>query len=393
MASMTPEQVSVECRRLLDNAKGSAVQVELSSELGQVINKARIRGYLVTNERIIATIDIPGNNITLVYADDGRENSGNQSQTQPKTMPKVDRHHHTYVAPKFFKDVIDMFNLPEPIDLLFVGPTGCGKTTFVKWLGDQLGRKVYLVRGSEELTKEELWGGKTVEIDENSKQNHIVYRRGIVVDAMLEGLDENGNEVGPPAILFVDEFAAIRAEVGLHFNHLAGCDDARRDIILDDGSPITSHSGFRMVFAGNTKGRGAADLAQMAYTAQSQALDISTLDRLTVMEFGYDRRAEKAILQQKTGDDRVTEKVLSIRDQVRQALRQSTLMTPFSTRTIVNVARQFQALKKLEKAIYYVVMTRLLPEEKTKYNEICFAVLGVDILKTFEDTSGDYDFM
>jgi len=385
-------EVAKQCRALLEKAKGGAATVPLNSPIGQAINKAKVRGHLVTNENIVATIDIPGNVITLIHADDADAGS-KAKKTQPKSTPKVDRHRHTYCPPRFYKDIIDMYNLPEPIDLLFVGPTGCGKTTFAKWLGDQLGRPVYLIRGSEELTKDELWGGKTVEIDEASQQNHIVYKDGVVVRAMLEGLDENGEEVGPPAILFVDEFAAIRSEVGLHFNHLAGCDDVRRTITLDDGRTITSHSGFRIIFAGNTKGRGAADLAQMAYTAQSQALDISTLDRLIVVEFGYDKRAEKAIMQQKTGDDRITEKVLQIRDQIRSHIKQGALSTPFSTRTIVNIARQYLAVNKLEKALYYACMTRLLPEEKVKYNEVCHTILAVDILKKFEDSSGDYDYM
>ena len=48
---------------------------------------------------------------------------------------------------------------------------------------------------------------------EGGRWHTLPYQKGIMEQAMVEGLDENGQEVSEPAILFIDEVTACPARV------------------------------------------------------------------------------------------------------------------------------------------------------------------------------------
>jgi hypothetical protein len=238
-----------------------------------------------------------------------------------------------------------------------------------------------------------FFGDKTIEVDPNTGQNHIVFQEGPVVKAMKCGLDEDGNEVGPPAILFLDEAGAIPSHVSIALNHLLESDDPRRSITLtaDGGRVVRSHSKMRIILAANTAGRGATDMSEASYTAQMDALDISLLNRIAMTyRFGYSRKIEKHIAMQKVGNDKVVSQIMKIRDAIRDNIRAGKLSTPFSTRQIVKIADAYRIYRDVAKAVYYTTFEQLLPEEKATYNEIIVAQVGVDILKQFAEDDVDY---
>ena len=207
-------------------------------------------------------------------------------------------------------------------------------------------------------------------------------------------MDEKGDEVGKPGVLFIDEIPSCPAHVAHGLNRIFESDDPRRTMVIaeDGGRVVRSHSGFRIVLAGTTVGRGATSMESSAYTAQHDALDISLLNRVAVFfRMGYDRGVEKRILLEKIGDDKVVKTLLSYRDSIRQALKEGKLTSPFSTAHLVHVADMHRVFGSLGKAIYYVIMEYVLPEEKAFYNEQAVAMLGTDILKQY--SQGDVDFM
>ena len=316
-----------------------------------------------------------------------------ETKKTPSRRPKPKRHQHSYVAPKMSQDILGVITDDASHILQLVGPTGCGKSTLVKYLGEQTGRKVYQINCRGDMGSEAFVGEKTIVVDKDSGQNKIVYQAGVVEQAFAEGLDENGQETGEPAILFIDELPACPAHVGHVLNRVFESDDPRRTLVLDiDGGRVCrSHSGLRIIVAGNTAGRGATSMDQTVYTAQLDALDLSLLSRVAVtFRMGYSKSVEKHILQEKIGDDKISQLILKYRDAVRGHIRAGKLSTPFTTRHIIAMADMYRIFGDIMKATYYTVVEQLLPEERAIYNETAVAVFGKDMLKQFVDNDVDY---
>ena len=290
------------------------------------------------------------------------------------------------------KDIMDVLLDDASHVLWFSGPTGTGKTVLAHYLANELDMELFQINCHPDMGDESFFGEKTIVVDPDTAQNKIEFQEGIVTKAMQAGLDADGNEVGKPGLLFIDE-AGSMPTTSIALNRLLESDDPRRTITLehDGGRVVRSHSKFRIILAANTTGRGATDMAQALYTAQMDALDGSLLNRIAMtFRFGYDRNVEKHIAMEKIGNDKVVSKVLKYRDAIRDNIRAGKLSTPFSTRSIVQIADAYRIFMDLPKAIYYTTFEQLLPEEKPVYNEIAVAQLGKDILKEFVQADIDY---
>lgn len=269
----------------------------------------------------------------------------------------------------------------------------CGKDRLVHFCGRELGREVIMLNCRGDMGSESFFGEKTITIDPITKQQIIAFQPGLCEKAFKTGLDEQGNEVGPPAILCINEAASAPSNVMIGINRMLESDDPRRTMVIDqDGArEIRSHSGLRIIFLSNTVGRGAMGQESMAYTAQLEALDISLGNRIAVfLKMGYDKEVERHILAEKIGDDRVAAMVLKFRDAIRDLIRQNRLTSPFSTGRIVHIADMYRVFGDLGKALYYTTFEFLLPEERAIYNEQAMAILGKDLLKEFTQNNMDY---
>ena len=377
------------------------------AEIAPVINKSRVRLDLSLKANI--TVETPKKGTTITFTRVGAAEDPDapsapasapaasapaapEKKTQPKSRPKPKRHQHSYRPPAIAKDVMDVL-LDDASHVIFLtGPTGTGKSVFAHYLCNELGRVLMQMNCHPNMGEEAFFGEKTIVVDEATGQNKIEFQEGIVTKAMQCGLDADGNEVGPAAILFIDEAGAMPT-TSIALNRLLESDDPRRTITLehDGGRVVRSHSKFRIILAANTTGRGATDMSQAMYTAQMDALDASLLNRVAMMfRFGYDRNVEKHIAMEKVGNDKVVGQILRFRDAIRDNIRADKLTTPFSTRSIVQISDAYRIFNDLAKAIYYTTFEMLLPEEKPVYNEIAIAKLGFDILKQFAQTDIDY---
>ena len=309
--------------------------------------------------------------------------------------PHMKRSQHTYRPPVMIKDIIDVLADEASHVVWFKGATGSGKTVAAHYIANALGRKMFQMNCHYGMSPESFVGERTIVIDEKTGQNCIKYQEGVVVKAMQEGLDADGNEVGKPALLFIDEAGAMPPQIAILLNRLLESDDPRRTMTLehDSGRVIRSHSGFRIILAANTCGRGANSMADAMYTAQTDALDISLLNRVAaVFRFGYDRKVEQSIVREKTGDDMVTVKILKFRDAIREAIKAGRLSTPFSTRHLVKISDMYRIFRDIPKAIYLSVMEQLLPTEMALYNETIIAHFGKDqdVVRKFTADNVDY---
>lgn len=395
---MAPDQVIKRVEDMLAKADGARFDVNAEPELAQGLHKARVRLDL-SQKGIAVTFPQPGETEAEVYRISGK-GGVRMTSTSPKAKAKPEKPAkatakvaHTYIPPTLSNDILAVISDDASHIIWLTGPTQCGKTTLLQWVASKLGRKMYRVNCRGDMGSEAFLGEKTVTIDPQTKQSIVTFQKGIVETAMTEGLDENGNEVGEPGILYVDEIAAAPAHVAIVLNRLFESDDARRSLVIDQdgGRVVRSHSGFRIVCSANTAGRGANTAEDMAYSAQGDALDISLLNRVSVcMRMGYDRKIEERIVLEKMGDDRKASELISFRDAIRKHLKAGKLSTPFSTKRLIDVANMFRVFGDLGKAIYYVLFEFLLPEEQAVYNETAVAVLGADLLKTYSDKSVDY---
>jgi MoxR-like ATPase len=312
---------------------------------------------------------------------------------RPAAKPQPKRSQHTYRAPAMVKDVIDVIADEASHVVWFKGPTGCGKTVAAHYIAQALDRQLFQLNCHFGMGPESMVGERTIAIDEKSGQNFIKYQEGIVVKAMTCGLDKDGNETGRPGLLFIDEAGAMPTQIAILLNRLLESDDPRRTITLehDGGRIVRSHSGFRIILAANTCGRGANSMADAMYTAQTDALDISLLNRIAaVFKFGYDREVEQNICMEKVGDDKVARNILQFRDKIREYIKAGRLSTPFSTRHIVKIADMYRIFRDVPKAVYLAVMEQLLPQEMALYNETIVAMFGVDISKNSTAKNVDY---
>lgn len=397
---MTIQEVIENVESLLGD--GSFVEFQMDSpkiaSIKEKVMKCRARSEL--SMKGIAT-EIPSDKSCIRFSRVGGGVQGpsntpiSDSTEAEKPTPKPSRYQHTYVPPKIAKDLMDVL-LDDGSHVVWLkGPTGGGKSTLCRYLASELGFKLYQINCRDGMGPENFFGDNTIDIDPDTGQNHIVFRDGPVVKAMQEGLDEQGNEVGDPALLFIDEAAAIPPNIGIALNRMLESDDPRRTVTIDQdgGRVVRSHSGFRIILAANTAGRGATSMEEASYTAQMDALDISLLDRMAmVFKIGYNKKAEKLILMEKMANDAAVSKVIKFRDAVRDNLRAGRLSTPFSTRTIINIADAYRIFGDIGKAIYYAVFERLLPDEVVIYNETAIANLNVDILASVE-RDDDIDYM
>lgn len=363
--------------------------------------RVEVRHQLSENHGVFIDMEVINNRVSIFRRDNsaGSVKAGkSRMKTKPRLTPKVDRTKHEFVPPPFHESVLRILQDEKPHNVWFWGPTGCGKTVYTEFLGRHLDMPVYRVNCREDMESATFLGDKTIgykQGKDGSIASVIKFMKGVIVRAMQQGLDADGNEVGRPGILYVDEAAAVSPNIAIVLNRLLETDDPRRSIVLDDmgGSEIRSHSGMRVIFSANTQGRGANTMAEAGYTAQLEALDLSLLNRMTAyFRFGYNREAERAILQQKIGDDRLVERIIKFRDSLRAAVKQGVLSTPFSTRHIVAIGDMYRVLKcDIGEAVFRVLFDAVLPEERAKYNELAVAHLGEDLERRF--AVGGMDFM
>lgn len=380
--------------------KSDRIDISLSdpkcAELIGIIRKAEVRLEL-TRKNIVVDFPLGGKTMTISRHWMAKPASATPAAA-PTTAPeapksKGKRSQHTYIAPAIANDLIAVLADEASHVVWLTGPTQCGKTTLVRYVAGKMGRKLYQINCRGDMGSEAFFGEKTITVDSATKQNVISFQVGTIEQAMKEGLDAQGNEVGEPGILFIDEAATMPAHVAIGVNRLLESDDPRRTLVIneDGGRIVRSHSKFRIVLAANTVGRGAVSSEAAAYTAQMDALDISLLNRVAVtFRMGYDREIERRIVLEKVANDKIASLIIKFRDAIRGHLKVGKLTSPFSTKRLVDIANMYRVFGDLGKAIYYTTFEHLLPEERPVYNETAMAITGNDLMASFVAEGIDY---
>jgi hypothetical protein len=360
-------------------------------------NDAEAR-FELTKHNVCVVVDKVEKMLTITYIGGEPEDVIEQKRKRAKKAKKVDRTEHTYTPPEgLYRDVRSKVMDDKTSLILFTGPPGSGKDVMVKYLADDLGYIHYQLNCHKDMDRLSFVGDDTIVYREDAKGNGtsiIEFVYGIVTKAMEEGLDEDGNEVGPAAMLHIPQASVIPSHLSIILNRLFESDNPRRELALEGsrgGEVIYSHSKFRIIMSSNTICRGMVNMADAKFTAQVDGQDASWLDRVNAtFRFGYSRTAEKKILHEKIGDDVIVSQIVKFRDAIRGYLKDGRLDIPFGTRAIIDIADNYRIYGDLGKALYYSVFNKLPDHERDIYNEQAKIVINRDLCKELQSDDMDY---
>lgn len=209
-------------------------------------------------------------------------------------------------------DELEVFQAAAALELpvLLKGPTGCGKSRFVRHMAALLDRPLITVACQEDLAAADLTGRFVLEGGET------IWRDGPLTRAVREG-----------AIVYLDEVVEARADVLTVLHPLT---DDRRVLPLDrTGEELVAPDDFQVVISYNP-----------GYQSVTRELKESTRQRFVSLSFDYpDADVETEIVAHESGCDAETAARLVELGRATRQLRSHGLKEGASTRLLVYAAQ------------------------------------------------------
>lgn len=246
---------------------------------------------------------------------------------------------------------VDVFRVAASrrLPILLKGPTGCGKTRFVRYMAEQLGRPLITVACQEDLAAADLTGRFLLE------GGQTTWRDGPLTRAVREG-----------AICYLDEVVEARADVMTVLHPLT---DDRRTLPLDRlGVELVAPEGFLVVISYNP-----------GYQSVSKELKESTRQRFVSLSFDYpNAEVEAEIVAAEAGCTPDVARTLVKLGQASRNLRSHGLGEGASTRLLVYAGTLVVAGLSLKEAAEATFVGSLTDDaEMTKaLRELVRSVLG-----------------
>ncbi|MDD2699549.1 MAG: CbbQ/NirQ/NorQ/GpvN family protein, partial [Arcobacteraceae bacterium] len=216
-------------------------------------------------------------------------------------------------------------NLP----ILIKGPTGCGKTRFIEYMGQKLNRKVYTVVCHDDLSAADLVGRHLI------NEHGTYWSDGPLTKAVREG-----------GICYLDEIIEARKDTTVILHSLA---DYRRVLPIDrTGELIEAHPDFMLVVSYNP-----------GYQNVLKGMKPSTKQRFISLEFTYPKEEiEKEIVIKESGvDEAIASKLVSIASEIRQ-LDDTDIQEAVSTRLLVYAGKLIvQGFEPYQACIHSIVQS------------------------------------
>ena len=216
--------------------------------------------------------------------------------------------------PSYFAQAneVELFEAAAAMNLpiLIKGPTGCGKTRFIEFMGQKLGRKVHTVVCHDDLSAADLIGRHLI------REEGTYWQDGPLTKAVREG-----------GICYLDEVIEARKDTTVVLHSLA---DYRRILPIDrTGELIEAHPDFMLVVSYNP-----------GYQNVLKGMKPSTKQRFIALSFDYpNAEIESKIIQKESGiESEVAQKLVTIAHEIRR-LKESDIQEAVSTRLLIYAAK------------------------------------------------------
>ena len=213
------------------------------------------------------------------------------------------------------------------LPVLIKGPTGCGKTRFIEYMGQQLNRKVYTVVCHDDLSAADLLGRHLID------ENGTYWQDGPLTKAVREG-----------GICYLDEIIEARKDTTVVLHSLA---DYRRVLPIDrTGELIEAHPDFMLVVSYNP-----------GYQNVLKGMKPSTKQRFISMSFDYPQAEveQEIIIKESNIDEATAIKLVKIAHEIRN-LSDTDIQEAVSTRLLVYAAKLIvQGFEPYEACIHSLV--------------------------------------
>lgn len=222
-------------------------------------------------------------------------------------------------------------NLP----ILIKGPTGCGKTRFVEFMGERLGRKVHTVVCHDDLSAADLMGRHLID------EKGTYWQDGPLTKAVREG-----------GICYLDEIIEARKDTTVVLHSLA---DYRRVLPIDrTGELVEAHPDFMLVVSYNP-----------GYQNVLKGMKPSTKQRFISLSFDYPQAdVEKEIIIKESGiSPEIAEKLVRIAQEIRR-LKEGDIQEAVSTRLLVYAAKLISRGFNAYDACIHSIVESLSDEEE-----------------------------
>jgi nitric oxide reductase NorQ protein len=232
---------------------------------------------------------------------------------------------------------IELFEASAKMNLpvLIKGPTGCGKTRFIEYMGQKLRRKVYTVVCHDDLSAADLLGRHLID------ESGTFWQDGPLTKAVREG-----------GICYLDEVVEARKDTTVVLHSLA---DYRRVLPIDrTGELIVAHEDFMLVVSYNP-----------GYQNLLKGMKPSTKQRFISLEFNYpNEEVEKEIVIKESGvDEEIALKLVRIAKEIRN-LDDVEIGEAVSTRLLIYAAKLIvQGFKPYEACIHSIIYSLSDDEE------------------------------
>ena len=239
--------------------------------------------------------------------------------------------------------------LKKQLPILLIGETGTGKTSLVRYMAQQAGKKYYRINLNGQSDTSDIVGKYII------KDNQTKWIDGILIRAMKEG-----------AYIVLDELNACTAEVLFAIHSLL--DDDHKIILTDkDGSEVTPHQDFRLFATINPSNSDYAG---------TQDLNRALMSRFGVVLYLDYTDKEKELLVEAGATPDLADNLVTIANEIRNGKNKGVLNFIVSTRDLLQTVELVNSELPLPQALQVAILNKANPAEREGVAKIVELITG-----------------